>query len=149
MIKEKETKGRMLTDTQIGKYTLLNSEKLGRALDMLEGIVELKGDEVEIVAKCKDMKHEDAVLSLYDRVGGAVKIGERKLATGTFFDFAAREPKVADIKESDFADEFVLVRKKTVKGKKSESVSTRIKRLESKVQKGKEKAKEAQKAKET
>ena len=128
---ERERKGRMLTSTILGKYTLLNSEKLTRALDLLEGIVEPKGEEADILAKCKSMKHEDAVLALYDRFGGGVRMGERKLAIGTFYDFALREPREGvDLSEDDFADEFVLVKKKSKKGVKNENVKSRVKRLE-------------------
>lgn len=129
---EKERKGRILTNTKLGKFTLLNSEKLGRVLDLLEGIVDSANSmEGAVLVKAKKMKHEDAVLALYDRFGGAVRMGDRKVSMGTFYDFAAQEPiKGVNLSEKDFADEYVLVRKKTNKGGKRESPVERIKRLE-------------------
>ena len=130
--REAVREARVLKMTQIGPYTLLNSEKLGRALDFLEGLVEpANSEEAGIVAACKKLGEEMGVLALYDRSGGAVKLGERKLAIGTFYDFTAREPrKKVEINEEDYTDEFVLVKKKTRKGRKSEDAGDRIKRLE-------------------
>lgn len=126
-----ETQGRVLRDTQVGKYTLLNDEKLGRVLDLLEGITEPKSEEASLLATLKAYDHNDAVLALYDRYGGAIKLGEREIQIGTFYDFAAREPKkVEDIKEADYEDEYVLLKKKTNKKKKVEDIKSRIKRLE-------------------
>lgn len=130
--RESEREARILKATQIGEYTLLNSEKLGRALDLIEGLVEpANAEEGSIVAACKKLGQEAGTLALYDRFGGAVKLGERKLAIGTFYDFTAREPrKDVEISEESYTDEFVLTKKKTRKGKKSEDVGDRIKRLD-------------------
>ena len=132
MARESESQGRMLTSTKVGEYTLLNSEKLGRVLDLLEGIKEpVSKDEAAVLVLAKEMKHEQAVLALYDRLGGGIKLKERKVATGTFYDFAARKPRVkAKVDEGDFNDEYVLVKKKANKGKKVEDIATRIKRIE-------------------
>ena len=137
--REAVREARVLKMTQIGPYTLLNSEKLGRALDFLEGLVEpANSEEAGIVAACKKLGEEMGVLALYDRSGGAVKLGERKLAIGTFYDFTAREPrKKVEINEEDYTDEFVLVKKKTRKGRKSEDAGDRIKRLERTAKKSK------------
>lgn len=131
--KERETEGRMLQSTSVGDYVLLNSEKLSRTLDLLEDAVEpATDDEKRIVGACKKLKDKDMrILSLYDRFGGAIKLGERKLVLGTFYDFAAREPREkAVINESDYEDEFVLVRKQTRRNRKVEDVGERMRRLE-------------------
>lgn|SRR3990167_7610127 len=136
MAKERESQGRVLQITNVGEFTLLNSEKLGRVLDLIEGITAPTGNESTILTQCKDLSYERKVLTMYDRLGGAIKMGERKVALGAFYDFAARAPiKKVEFSEKDYADEYVLVQKKTRKGKKAEDAASRIKRLEAKVKK--------------
>lgn len=146
--RESAKEARVLRDTHIGEYTLLNSEKLGRALDLMEGLVEpANSEEAGVVAACKKLGEEAGTIALYDRFGGAIKLGERKLSTGTFYDFTARAPrKEVKINEEDYTDEYVLTKKKTRKGKKSEDAADRIKRLESKAKKGKSVEKEPEEA---
>lgn len=132
-MREGESQGRILKSAVIGDYTLLNHEKLGRVLDLLEGVIAPQNaDEARVLADCQALGDQDmAILNMYDRLGGAIRSGERKLAMGTFYDFNARAPRnKADIDEADYSDEYVLVRKKSNKSKKSESVSDRVKRLE-------------------
>lgn len=38
--RQTETEGRTLTTTEVGGYKLLNSEKLNRVLDLLDGITQ-------------------------------------------------------------------------------------------------------------
>jgi len=139
MAREKSEGGRVLTSTEIrlGKnnFTLLNSEKLGRALDWLDEIETPKAesDQAALAAAQKMGAKKDAILALYDRFGGAVRLGERILKTGAFWDFAAKKPlKKADLSEEDFGDEYRLVRKKSRKASKREQPEDRIRRLESK-----------------
>ena len=124
---------RRLQARQLGKFTLLNDEKLGRVMDWIEGVVKPKPEEEAILAASLKLGQEEAILALYDRLGGAVRLGERILKTGAFYDFATKTPLVKpNLTEDDFGDEMVLVRKKTKKGVKSEDVGTRMKRLEAK-----------------
>lgn len=141
MTKEREKEGRVLKATVIGKFTLLNSEKLGRVLDLVEDLVQPKdAEEAGILAEARKLGDDEAVLALYDRLGGAIKLGERKLSMGTFYDFAARKPIAKpDLTEKDFEDEYVLVPKKVNKTKKAETVGARIKRLEAKSKKAEKK----------
>jgi len=126
--------GRRIQARKLGKFTLLNDEKLGRVMDWIEGIVVPPTEEGKgILAAALKLGEEEAVLALYDRLGGAVKFGERILKTGTFFDFATKTPLVKpNLSEDNFGDELVLVRKKLKKGVKTEDVGTRIKRFEAK-----------------
>lgn len=138
MAKTREIQGRVLQSTQIGDYNLLSSEKLGRVLDLLEGNVQPKDEEAGILAAAKKLGEKKAILALYDRLGGAIKLGDRKLALGTFYDFAAKEPRAeVHIAEESFEDEYVLQKKKTRKSKKDETPLARVKRLEAKAQKSK------------
>lgn len=77
---------------QIGDYTLVNDEKIDRAVNgsmtrggMLTGGVGRNAD-------------EDVLLSKYDELGGLIMKGKLKVKTGSFFDFKEKktrlEPKV-------------------------------------------------------
>lgn len=89
-------------------YTLLNSEKVERALNgnkvqngaIVGGIakgaysedgvwkrngVELSPEEVNIL--------ETALLVEYDKLGGAIKRGDDKVKLGSFYDFKGRQPR--------------------------------------------------------
>jgi len=130
--------GRRIHSVQIGEFTLLNSEKLGRVMDLLEGVVEpTSSNEATALQKCKSLEDDDMqILALYDRLGGGIRLKERKLNMGVFWNFKEREPNEApDLSEEDFEDEFVLVRKQRNKGKKKESVGERVRRFEKKATK--------------
>ena len=137
MAEKSEKIGRKLTSEQVGDYTLLNSEKLRKVLDMIEGIAfsqdPVRADEdkqlLEMAKRLK-LNQVDTVLAMYDREGGGVKLGERKVIGGAFYNFMARElRKRSTLTEDDFADEEVLVPKKKNKEVKRESATDRIKRL--------------------
>lgn len=139
------TKKLITTEIKIGKnmFKLLNDEKLGRALDLIEGTREPERDDKgnllseglafqEIKKAFGDDKDKQA-LALYDRMGGGIRLGDRILKVGTFWSFAARKPiEKADLSEEDFGDEMVLVPKKTNKGKKRETTIERLKRMKKK-----------------
>lgn len=129
-----DDQGRRIQARQLGKFTLLNDEKLGRVMDWIEGVVVPPNDEGKGILKAAlELGKEGAVLALYDRLGGAVKLGERILRTGAFYDFATKTPLAKpNISEEDYGDEQVLVRKKVKRGVKAESVGERMKRFESK-----------------
>src|SRR3990172_797297 len=85
--------GRRIQARQLGKFTLLNDEKLGRVMDWIEEVVVPPTDEgKQILAAALKLGKEEAVLALYDRLGGAVKLGERILKTGAFYEFATKTP---------------------------------------------------------
>ena len=135
--RKEDSPGRVLTSEEVGGYTLLNSEKLRKVLDMIEGIGfsqdPKRADEdrhlLEVAKKSK-LNHEDTVLAMYDREGGGIRMGKRKVVGGAFYNFMARElRKRSTLTEDDFADEEVLVPKKKNKEVKRESATDRIKRL--------------------
>ena len=130
--REHEIKGRRLVSSRIGEFVLLSSEKLGRVLDIMEGIEEAPPTKVEACVACMKLKkRDDTILAMYDLFGGAVKLEGRKINMGTFYDFAARTPKTnVKIAEESYEDEYVLIKKKTKKAKSQETTSQRIKRLE-------------------
>ena len=144
MERELPTEGRYLKSTTVSGYILLNSEKLNRVLDLLDGITQPRNSEegrvlkeAQAIKDTKELKGTDmAILALYDRLGGGIKNGERKMKIGVFFDFKARKPRTApEVDESDYEDELVLVRKKNRRASTKESDTDRIKRLEGKEEK--------------
>ena len=86
----------------LGKFELLNVVKVRLAIENLEKV----GKEV----------NQENLLPEYDKLGGAIKKGGRKLEIGAFYDFLNKKAKKIEdyykIGEEDFADEYVLVRKK-------------------------------------
>lgn len=87
---EKEVK-----PTKVGKYTLVNAEKVNRALD---GAPNDRGALIGGIRK-EDGSFEPAeLLAEYDRLGGLILMGEDKVNTGSFYDFRNRKafetPKV-------------------------------------------------------
>ena len=86
----------------VGKFELLNVIKVRKAIETLEA----RGMEIT----------SENLLPEYDKLGGAIKKGARKLEMGAFYDFLEKKPRKIDdydkIGEEDFADEYVLVRKK-------------------------------------
>lgn len=145
---QKDEEGRVLTSTEIkvGKntFTLLNSEKLGRVLNWFDGTDSPQeknqdGSEttnfaaLQSVEKLRKKDEGAAILALYDRLGGAIRLGERILRTGTFWDSNTRLPvEKVDLTEDDFGDQYELVPKKTRKTAAKESPDDRIKRLRAK-----------------
>ena len=140
MAKERVKQGRVLVANPliIGKqtFTLLNSEKLGRVMDWIEGTVKPSENEQPILDAALKLGAKEAVLALYDRLGGAIKLGERNVKIGTFFNFAEKIPVAKpNLSEDDYSDEYVRIPKKVGKAKKTESAAGRIRRLEAKTKK--------------
>ena len=145
MAKERESGARVLEKVVLGKFTLLNNEKVGRVLDLLEGIAEPRDDAERAALGAVGKKDKNSqILALYDRVGGAVKLGDRKIALGTFWDFSAKQPiDKPDFKEEDFEDEYVLVRKqKKTQKEKDADLKNRLKKLDRNEPKGEDSPKE-------
>ena len=95
-------------------FTLTSSEKLERAMNTLgEGATDKQ------------------ILAEYDKLGGGIKMGERKVAMGTFWNFDERKPKegvdYGNLGEDDMEDEMKIVRKKKVRVS-SEDNFTRVKK---------------------
>ena len=86
----------------VGKFHLLNVTKVRTAIETLER----HGKEV----------NQENLLPEYDKLGGAIMKEGRKIETGAFYDFLEKQPKKIEnydtLGEEDFADEYVLVRKK-------------------------------------
>ncbi len=71
---------------QIGKFTLVNDEKVNRAMfGTLAREGKLSGGVGE--------HDENAILAEYDRLGGLVQIGTTKVKIGSFYDFEKRAPR--------------------------------------------------------
>jgi hypothetical protein len=82
--------------TKVGKYSLMNPEKVNRAL---EGTPNDRGELNGGVADAEGKYDDVALLAEYDRIGGLIKKGEDKVITGSFYDFKARKPKAkAEVK---------------------------------------------------
>ncbi|MEK7578874.1 MAG: hypothetical protein AAB456_04175 [Patescibacteria group bacterium] len=111
--RKSETEGRNLNTIKVEDFDLLSDEKLERVFNFLDGITPpINDEEKRLLALCSKMPREKAVLALYDRLGGGVKKDGRKVALGTFYDFAARAPKEKiELGEESFDDTYVLVRK--------------------------------------
>lgn len=146
--RDTESQGRLLEAKSLTvdgvTYTLLNDEKLGRVLDLIEGMGTISAEDKRMLALCKQMKlSEDmTIITLYDRIGGGIRYpdpemgDERKIAMGAFFDFKGRVPRGKVVIDEDaFEDQYVLTRKPQRRGVKNESAADRIKRLE-KLEKG-------------
>lgn len=130
-MRDGEHQTRTLEPTKVGDYVLLNNEKLGRVLDLIEHVREAQDPkEASAFSKVSALDRDVQILALYDRLGGAVKYRDRKVSMGTFWDFKARGPKDnVTVDEEEFEDEYVLVPKKTKKKKNKETTAQRIKRL--------------------
>ena len=72
---------------KIGEFTLVNLEKLDRAI---YGSVGKNG---ELVGGVGEKAGESAILAEYDRLGGLIRKGKRKVKTGSFFDFDRGEAR--------------------------------------------------------
>lgn len=72
---------------QIGDFTLVNEEKVHRAI---YGTVTQGGMNKGGVGE--DAKPE-AILAEYDRLGGYIKKGKYKVKMGSFYDFKGRKPR--------------------------------------------------------
>lgn len=73
--------------TKDGKFTFANAEKHNRAIHgsmghggMLQGGVGEKAT-------------EEAIIAEYDRLGGLILVGNRKVKTGSFYDFDKKAPR--------------------------------------------------------
>lgn len=132
--REKAPQGRFLHNTKISEYTLLNNEKLTRVLDLIDGVTQpTNSEESRVLSECRELKGDLTVLALYDRLGGGIRHGERKLITGTFYDFKARKPRTNPvINEDNYDDEMVVVRKQARKSTVSETPEDRVKRIQDK-----------------
>lgn len=74
----------------IGKYKLINEEKVDRALN---GTV-VSGSRKGGVARPDGSYDDAAVLAAYDRLGGYIQNAHgSKVKTGSFYDFVARKPR--------------------------------------------------------
>lgn len=92
---------------QIKNYTLINLQKLERALNgtprgdstTIGGVANgayfednvWKREGIELSEEDVD-KLENAILAEYDKLGGAIKKGDDNVNTGSFYDFKARKP---------------------------------------------------------
>ena len=72
---------------QIKGYTLVNEEKIRRAI---EGSMGQGGKLLNGVGD----QDEDAILAKYDQLGGLILKGKRKVKTGSFYDFEKKKPRV-------------------------------------------------------
>src|SRR3990167_9162157 len=114
---------RILTPVKFGQYQLLSDEKLGRVFDLIDGVRVPDAKEAAVLAEAKQrgVAKDKLILALYDRLGGGIKTADgRKVLMGTFFDF---ENKVVIenvvLKEENFDDQFILVRKPRISKKQS------------------------------
>lgn len=90
----------------VGNYTLVNPEKVDRALNgsqqadstrvggvgkgaYKEGNIWMRGGEV--ISEKDVVILESALLAEYDRLGGLIRKGGDKVVTGSFYDFKARK----------------------------------------------------------
>ncbi len=95
---------------KIGKFELVNPEKLDRAIN---GSPTQEGTKGGVGKDAEPAK----ILAAYDRLAGLVKVGNRKVKTGSFWNFkddkAFKDPEVVyvargiDGKEYEFTDEDV------------------------------------------
>src|SRR3990167_269354 len=110
-----------LDPVNVKGFRLLNSVKVTTALQ-----------------KLGDNATSEALLAEYDKLGGAIMKGARKVAMGTFFDFIEKVPKknvdYEVLGEAEFEDEYVLTPKKKKPAKRDS-----LKELLSKVRNLKEK----------
>ena len=84
---------------KVGKYTLLNMDKVGRALD---GTPNDKGMPIGGVRKEDGTYDNNALLAEYDRMGGLIRSGADKVRTGSFYDFRNRKPFETPAVEFEF-----------------------------------------------
>jgi len=68
-------------------YTLVNSEKLDRAVN---GTV---GREGRLYGGIGEKASDEAKLAAYDKLGGLIKKGKNKVKIGSFYDFEKRKPR--------------------------------------------------------
>lgn len=141
---------------EVGEYTLVNAEKVERALNgslqannertggighgaykdngvWKKGDVALKEPEVK--------KLESALLSEYDKLGGLIRIGKDKVKTGSFFDFKAKTPKA----KPDVILTF-QINGKTVELKADEPVPAKVRAAQQLAEEEDAERKEAQKS---
>lgn len=82
-------------DNQIGGYTLVNEEKLDRALN---GTLLADGSKIGGVVREDGTYDEVELITEYDKLGGLILRGNDKVKTGSFYDFknkkARKEPEV-------------------------------------------------------
>lgn len=71
----------------IDKFVLENEDKVTRAIF---GSV---GSEGKLHGGVGEKADESAILAEYDRLGGLVTMNERKVITGSFYDFAKKAPR--------------------------------------------------------
>jgi len=93
---------------KVGEYSLINSDKVERALN---GTPQANGVAIGGVgagAYFEDLWKRDGkelsetevselnrrLLAEYDKLGGCIKRGDDKVKTGSFYDFSARKPRV-------------------------------------------------------
>ena len=115
--KAKRPKPKAMQLVDVGKYVLMNDEKVGRALDKIGA----DGTDEQLLAE-------------YDRLGGAVKLEGRKLAMGTFYDFEEKKAREEiKIDEDQYEEEYVLQHKpKKVVKEKGDDVKDRVANLKKK-----------------
>lgn len=77
-------------ENEIKGYTLMNPEKLERAL---HGAVTGNGTQIGGVANADGSFDEDALLAEYDKSGGLIMRGIDRVKTGSFYDFKLRKPR--------------------------------------------------------
>lgn len=78
-----EQKGQIVS----GKYVLDNPEKVNRAI---YGFVSSGG---QMKGGVGEGASDDAILAEYDRLGGLILLGGRKVKTGSFYDILAKKPR--------------------------------------------------------
>jgi hypothetical protein len=72
---------------QIGEYVLENEDKVNRAIN---GTILDKG---RLVGGVGEKAAPELILAEYDRLGGYITKDGLKVKTGSFYDFAKKEPK--------------------------------------------------------
>jgi len=92
---------------EIKGYTLVNDEKVGRALNGVEIDGNLKGGvgngayfednewkrDGSKLSEKEAESLETALLAEYDKLGGLIKKGDDKVKMGSFYDFKAKKPR--------------------------------------------------------
>ena len=76
---------------KVGKFILVNAEKVDRAL---HGTPNDKGEYRGGVAKEDGTYENSALLAEYDKIGGLIRVGGDKVKTGSFYDFKKKKPRV-------------------------------------------------------
>lgn len=89
----------MIEQVKVKGYTLVNPDKVTRALD---GAMNERGEFMGGVRKSDGSYDVDELITEYDRIAGLIKKGEDKVRTGSFYDFKGRKPRAVPKVEFEF-----------------------------------------------